>query len=163
LSHLKGGFVHRRHHLVITKHEGGLNIHLAEVRFESHGYGTIIAFKAAGVSQSLALKYHHGHQYNVSIDGTDYWWQPLGPSHAVLELTKGAGKKVALFVYAEEVAQRRASAPASLEHFQTEDVGEIHVLEELEGGQMMLEQVLCTAIVVVAREKLWASNRRLID
>ena len=155
--------MHRRPHLVITKHEGGLNINLAEVRFESRGYGAIIAYKAAGISQPLALKYHQGQQYKVSIDGAGYWWQPLGPSHAVLELTTGAGKKVALFVYAEEVAQRRASAPASLKHFQTEDVGEIHVLDGLEGGQMMLEQILCTAIVVVARKKLWVSDRRLAN
>ncbi|KAL2037086.1 hypothetical protein N7G274_010213 [Stereocaulon virgatum] len=47
LSHPKGGFVHRRPHMVITKHEGGLNIHLAEVRFESRGYDTIIAYKGS--------------------------------------------------------------------------------------------------------------------
>ena len=160
-SNPKGGFMNRHPHMIITNHEGGLNLHLAEVRFEIYGYGTTIAYKEAGISQSLFLEHRRKHQYKVSIDGIDHRWQPLGPSQEVLELTKDAGKKVALFVYAEEVPQRRASAPASLEHFEAEDVGEIHIMDEFEGGQLTLEQILCTAVVVVERAKRRATNTGL--
>lgn len=75
-----------------------------------------------------------------------------------MELTKFDGKRVALFVRAEEVAQRRASAPATSKHFEPETVGEIHIMDEFAGGSMELDQVLCTAVVVVERVKRRATN-----
>ena len=157
-SNPTGGFMNRHPHMVITKHEGGLNVRFAEVRFEIYGYDTTILYKDAGFSQVLALEDRREHKYQLSIDAVAHWWQPLGPSKAVLELTNHAGKKVALFVYAEEGAQRRASAPATLKHFETEKIGELHIVDEFDGNPLALEQILCTAIVVVERAKRRATN-----
>ena len=157
-SHPTGGFMNHHPHMVITKHERGLNTHLAEVRFEIYGYGTTIEYKNAGIVQTLELSDNHEQRYHFSLDGRSHWWQPLGPSKAVMELTKDDGKRVALFVRAEEVTQRRASAPATSKHFETENVGEIHLMDEFAGGPMELDQVLCTAVVVVERARRSATN-----
>ena len=157
-SHPTGGFMNHHPHMVITKHESGLNTRLAEVRFEIYGYGTNIEYKDAGIVQPLDLSDNHEQRYHFSLGGESHWWQPLGPSKAVMELTKDDGKRVALFVRAEEVAQRRASAPATSKHFETENVGEIHIMDEFVGGPMELDQILCTAVVVVERVKRRATN-----
>ena len=150
--------MNRHPHMVITKHESGLNTRLAEVRFEIYGYGTTIEYKDAGIVQTLDLSDNHEQRYHTSLGGKSHWWQPLGPSKAVMELTKDDGKRVALFVRAEEVAQRRASAPATSKQFEAENVGEIHIMDEFAGGPMELDQVLCTAVVVVERVSRRATN-----
>ena len=157
-SHPTGGFMNRHPHMVITKHEGGLNTCLAEVRFVMYSYGTTIDYKDAGIVQSLDLSDNHEQRYHFSLGGKSHCWQPLGPSKVVMELTKDDGKRVALFVRAEEVAPRRASAPATAKHFQAEDVGEIHIMDEFAGGQVELDQILCTAVAVVEKIKRRATN-----
>lgn len=157
-SHPTGGFMNRHPHMVITKHESGLNTHLAEVRFEIYGYGTTIEYKDAGIVQTLDLSGNHEQRYHFSLGAKPHWWQPLGPSKAVMELINDDGKRVALFVRAEEVTQRRASAPATSQHFETEALGEIHIMDEFAGGPMELDQVLCTAVVVVERARRRATN-----
>jgi len=150
--------MNRHPHMVIIKHEGGLNTCLAEVRFEMYGYGTKIDYKDAGIVQALDLSDNHEQRYHFSLGGKSHWWQPLGPSKAVMELTKDDGKRVALFVRAEEVAPRRASAPATAKHFEAENVGEIHITDEFASGPVDLDQILCTAIAVVERVKRRATN-----
>ena len=157
-SHPTGGFMNRHPHMVITKHERGLNTRLAEVRFEIYGYGTTVDYKDAGIVQALDLSDNHEQRYHFSLGGQSHWWQPLGPSKAVMELTKDDGKRVALFVHAEEVAQRRASAPATSKHFEAENVGEVHIMDEFAGGPVELDQILCTAVAVVERVKRRATN-----
>lgn len=157
-SHPTGGFMNHNPHMVITKHEGGLNTRLAEVRFEIYGYGTTIEYKDAGIVQTLDLSDNHEQQYQFPLGGKSHWWQPLGPSKAVMELTNDDGKRVALFVRAEVVAQRRASAPATSKRFETENVGEIHIMDEFAGGPVELDQILCTAVVVIERARRRATN-----
>ena len=179
-SNLTSGFKHRKPHMIIRREQDGRNNSvvsaksqdsrrrssifstekeqrkddLAEVRFEMRGTDTDILYKEHGYIQTLSLQYLSKQTYVCPIDGRKYWWRPLGPSRIVLELVSGEEQRAALFVYANEdtlATGMGADRRASLEPRQ--DVGELHILDDIPGGIGAHEEVLCSAIAVVERAK----------
>ena len=151
-----GSFLKPQPHLLITHDPRGPQI--AEVKFHIHGYDTTIVYKDAGISQNLALKNARGHRFECLINNKPHCWQPLGPSKSVFELTEGARKRVALFVYTEGMVQRTGSTSSNHMQFQGHKIGEVHVMEDFSSAPIALQQTLFSAVVVVEQIKRKATS-----
>ncbi|KAF6225346.1 hypothetical protein HO173_012784 [Letharia columbiana] len=151
-----GSFLKPQPHMLITQDPGGL--HVAEVDFHTHGYDTTIVYKDAGISQRLALQNLQEQNFECLINGKPHLWHPLGPSKSVFELTEEAKKRVALFVYAEGMAQRTGSTSANGMPVQEQKIGEVHVMEDFLHEPVALQQTLFSAIVVVEQAKRRATS-----
>lgn len=153
-----GGLMNRKPHMTITRQNGGSKYDLAEVRFEINGSGTNILYIDSGITQPLSLYSSLDQRYECPIQGELHWWQPLGPSRSVLESTNSRKKRIALFVYSTEVALTTGFGTGKKKLGVNEDIGKLHILEDIEGGAMATEQVLCTALTVIERAKRRAAN-----
>lgn len=151
-----GSFLKPQPHMLITQDRGRL--HVAEVEFQTHGYDTTIIYKDARTSQKLALQNPQDQSFECLINGKPHWWQPLGPSKSVFELTEEAKKRVALFVYAEGMAQRADFTSGNHMLSQEPKIGEVHVMEDFLREPFALQQTLFSAVVVVEQAKRRASS-----
>lgn len=151
--HAPGGFRKRQPQTVITRDMGSRSIRLAEVWADTHGYGSKIEYPDVGVTQHLARDNPRQRRFTCLVDGVAYTWQPLGPSRNVLELTNEAGRRAALFVYAEFVFHRSASYSGSPPQIKGVEMGRLHIMEHVMGKQVVVDQICCTAVVIVEKVK----------
>lgn len=151
-----GSFLKPQPHMHITQDPGGL--HVAEVKFHIHGYDTTILYKSPSTSQNLALQNPEEQRFECLINGKLHWWHPLGPSKSVFELTEAPQKRVALFVYAEGMAQRTGSTSSAHTLHQEKKIGELHIIEDFLREPIALQQTLFSAVVVVEQEKRRATS-----
>lgn len=151
-----GSFLKPQPHMRITQDPEGL--HVAEVQFHIHGYDTTIIYKEAGTSQKLCLPNPQDQKFECLINGKSHWWHPLGPSKSVFELIEETPKRVALFVYAEGMAQRTGSTSGNHMLSQEQKIGEVHVLEDFAQEPNALQQALFSAVVVVEQTKRKATS-----
>ena len=70
-----------------------------------------------------------------------------------MELTNEAGRRAALFVYAEVVCQDRASYSRNPTQLRGVEIGRLHIMNHAMGKEEALEQICCTAVVVVEKVK----------
>lgn len=146
-----GSFLKPQPHMVITQDPGGF--HVAEVKFQIHGYDATIIYKKAGTCQKVALHNPQDQMFECLINGRPHRWQPLGPSKSVFELTEEANRRVALFVYGEGMAHRTGSTSSDYKSVQEQIVGEVHVMRDFLHEPTALQQTLFTAVVVVEQAK----------
>ena len=151
-----GSFLKPQPHMHITESSGGLQV--AEIKFQVHGYDATMVYKNASISEKVALRNPQELEFELLINGKLHRWHPLGPSKSVLELTEGANRRIALFVYAEGMAQRAASTSENDVPFQEQKIGEIHVIEELLPEPVALQQILFSAAVVVEQARRGAGS-----
>jgi len=76
----------------------------------------------------------------------------------VLELTNETEDIVARFVSAMPASQRTGSVAENKKDAVEMDLGELHVVDALAGGDTGLEEILCSAVVVFERAKRRAMN-----
>lgn len=145
------GFVKKLSHMEIVKHRGGREERIAEFNLKDHEKTTRIMYESAGITQSADLTVLGLDRYRCMINGKAHEWQPLGPSKTVLVMTSEAGKRMALFVYPQVVAQRSGSYSGCSREFAGQDVGTIHIMDICDGGREMLELMLCTGVVLAHR------------
>lgn len=146
-----GSFLKPQPHMLITQDPGGL--HVAEVKFHTHGYDSTIIYRDDGHSQKLALQNLQDQSFECLINGNLHWWHPLGPSKSVFELTDEAKKMVALFVYAEGLARRTGFTSDNHKLFQEQKIGEVHIMKDYLREPIALQQILFSAVVVVEQAK----------
>ena len=146
-----GSFLKPQPHMLITESPGGS--HVAEVKFQVHGYDATMVYKNAGTSQKVAFRNPQEQEFEVLINGKLHRWHPLGPSKSVLEMTRRANKRVALFVYTEGMAQRAASNSENDVFFREHKIGEVHVIEDFLPEPVALQQILFSAAVTVEQVK----------
>ena len=151
-----GSFLKPQPHMLITESPGGFPV--AEVKFQVHGYDATMVYRNASTSQKVALRNPQEREFELLIDGKLHRWHPLGPSQSVLELTQGANKRVALFVYAEGMAQRAASTSGNDVPFQEQKIGEVHVIEDFLPEPVALQQIIFSAAVAVEQAKRGATS-----
>ena len=151
-----GSFLKPQPHMLITQDPGGL--HVAEVNFQVNGYDSTIIYKEDGTNQEIALHEPQDQMFECLINGNPHWWHPLGPSKSVFELTQETKKRVALFVYAEGMAQRTGSTSGNHMLSQGQNIGEVHVMEDFLHEPNVLQQTLFSAIVVVEQRKRRATS-----
>ena len=151
-----GSFLKPQPHMFIEESSGGCPV--ADIKFQVHGYDATMVYKNASASQKVALRNPQDQEFELSINGKLHRWHPLGPSKSVLELTRGANKRVALFVYAEGMAQRAASTSESDVPFQEQKIGEVHVIEDFLPEPVALQQILFSAAVAVEQTRRGAMS-----
>ena len=151
-----GSFLKPQSHMLIIENPRGL--HVAEIRFQIRGYDATMIYKNASTSQKLALQNQQEQEFQLLINGKPHRWRPLGPSKSVFELTREANKRVALFVYAEGMAQRTASNSGGHMPFQEQKIGEVHFMEDFLREPIALQQTLFSAVVVVEQAKRRATS-----
>lgn len=151
--------MNKKPHMVVAKQQDGMKYDCAEVRFDSYSSATTILYKGSGISQELGLASSLDQRYECLIEGVIHWWQPVGSSRRELELTNAAGKRIALFVYANEVAfTTGARTGNNRKNVKSEIIGELHILQDFVGGTLVSEQLLCTGLAVIERAKRRAAN-----
>lgn len=129
---------------------------VAVARFDVHGTGTTITHISEHLHvQRLELENSQAQLLRTSVRGNDHWWQPHPGNKGVLELTNEMEEIVARFTFAAPSFQRRVSV---IERWKEKsvverDLGELHVVDELAGGDMGREDILCSAVVVIERAK----------
>lgn len=148
--------MNRKPHMIITKNKDGIQIGLAEVRFDAYSAGTTILYKETGCTQHLSLESSLYQSIECPIQGQTHCWQPLGPSRTVLELIDNDGKRIALYNYTNDVGLTAIMGVGK--NSPSKDIGELHILEDIEGGPRATEEVLCSALTVVERARRRASN-----
>ena len=151
-----GSFLKPQTHMLITQDPDGLLV--AEVQFHVHGYDTTIIYKEAGTSQKLSLHNPQDQRFECLINSKPHSWHPLGPSKSVFELIEKTSKRVALFVYADGMAQRTGSTSGNHMLFQEQKIGEVHFLEDFVQKPNALQQALFSAVVVVEQTKRKATS-----
>ena len=150
-----GSFLKPQPHIRITQDPGAL--HAAEVKFQVRGYDSTVIY-TDGTSQKITLQNPHGQSFECLIKGKPHWWHPLGPSKSVFELTEEAEKRVALFVYAEGMAQRTGSTSGNNMLAEGQKIGEVHFMEDFLQDLDTLQQILFSAVVVVEQVKRRATS-----
>lgn len=151
-----GSFLKPQPHMLITKDPEGLQ--MAEVKFHLHNYDTTIVYKDTATSQKLTLQEPQKQMFECFINGKPHWWHPLGPSKSVFELTEVGKRRIALFVYAEGMAQRTGSTSENHTVSREQKIGEVHVFEDFLCEPMALQQTLFSAVVVVEQTKRRATS-----
>ena len=150
-----GSFLKPQPHMRITQDQGAL--HAAEVKFQARGYDSTVIY-TDGTSQKITVQNPHEQSFECLIKGEPHWWHPLGPSKSVFELTEEAEKRVALFVYAEGMAQRTGSTSGTHMLAGGQKIGEVHFMETLSQDMDTLQQILFSAVVVVEQVKRKATS-----
>ena len=151
-----GSFLKPQPHMRITQDPGAF--YAAEVKFQVHGYDSTIIYTDAGTSQKITLQNPQEQSFGCLIKGKPHWWHPLGPSKSVFELTEEAEKRVALFVYAEGMAQRTGSTSGNHMLAPGQKIGEVHFMEDFLHELDTLQQILFSAVVVVEQVKRRATS-----
>ena len=151
-----GSFLKPQPHMVITETPGDVKV--AEVKLQTRGYDATIIYKKARGSQKLALQNPRDQRFELLINGKPHRWNPLGPSQSVFELTQEANRRVALFLYAEGMAQRTGSLSGNHLPFQEQTIGEVHIMQDFLRDPTALQQTLFSAVVVVEQEKRRATR-----
>ena len=160
-----GGFMNRKPHIVISQGTESAAV-LAEAKFDNLGTGTTIYYPTRPRTQLLDLENSRMQLLKTTIDGHSHWWQPHPGNKGVVELTNDTGEIVARFVYSSpdlartgSVIPRRESAGSIKDaSSKDKDVGELSVVEALSGVEIGLEEILCSAVVVIERFKRRAAN-----
>ena len=160
-----GGFMNRKPHIVISQGTESAAV-LAEAKFDNLGTGTTIYYPSPPRTQLLDLEDSRMQLLKTTIDGHSHWWQPHPGNKGVVELTNDTEEIVARFLYSSpDIARtgsaisRRDSAGSIKDASSKEiDVGELSVVEALSGAEVGLEEILCSAVVVIERFKRRAAN-----
>ncbi len=160
-----GGFMNRKPHVVISQGTESATV-LAEAKFDNLGTGTTIYYPTPPRTQLLDLENSRMQLLKTTIDGHSHWWQPHPGNKGVIELTNDTEEIVARFLYSPPGLPRRGPAISRRESAgsikdvssKETDVGELSVVEALSGAEMGLEEILCSAVVVIERFKRRAAN-----
>ena len=151
-----GSFLNPQPHMCITQDPETLQA--AEVKLQVRGYDSTIIYTDAGTSQKITLQNPHEPSFECLIKGKSHWWHPLGPSTSVFELTEEAEKRVALFVYAEGMAQGTGPRSGTLMLAEGQKIGEVHFMEDFLQELGTLQQILFSAVVVLEQVKRRATS-----
>ena len=157
--------MNRKPHVVISQGTENATV-LAEAKFDNLGTGTTIYYPRPPRTQLLELEDSRMQLLKTTIDGHSHWWQPHPGNKCVVELTNDTEEMVARFLYSSpDIARtgstisRQESAGSIKDASSKEtDVGELSVVEALAGVEMGLEEILCSAVVVIERFKRRAAN-----
>lgn len=155
-SKTSAGFMNRKPDMLMLRSSdtGASPTCTAEVRFDRVSSRTLISYPSSQTSQEMDVESSRTQKLLVTIDGEHCTWQPAdGQSKRCVELRSTEEGLMACFTYANEpnrfgYAKEDASG----------DVGVLQVSELLRGGEGALEQVLCSAAVLVERNKRRAQS-----
>ena len=148
--------MNRKPHVVISGTDETKVI--AEGRFDHLATGTNKSYINPPRTHTLDLENSRMQLLKTTIGGQDHWWQPHPGNRDVLELTNETEEIVARFIYAAPVSVRTGSVGSTKDASKETDLGELSVIEALYDTDTGLEEILCSALVVIERARRRAAN-----
>ncbi|KAL9127147.1 MAG: hypothetical protein Q9217_003917 [Psora testacea] len=131
---------------------------VAEARFSIHGTDTIIDY-SYNPRSLLILENSQAQILRTTINGIPHWWRPFPGNKSVLELLTSTEEIVARFIYAVPTLMSTGAAIGRKHSVAADaEVGELHIVEALAGGENGREEIICSAAVVIERAKRRAAN-----
>lgn len=152
-----GGFLSKNAHMNITKGLDGITTELAEVGFEADRTSTKVLYKNRKPTQIMKIKSAVDQKQNCTIGGERHTWAPLGPSQKVLEFSDSVGRRVAIFVYLEEVSNLAKNQESHGKKSQWDEIGQLHIFGR-DDQSVIVDKIIGSALAVIERNKRWTAD-----
>lgn len=134
--------------LDISRQLNNISQKVAEGNFEKHHPVSKIKYRESKKVEELRLENHQTQRVFGTIDGLPWgWWQPSQVDNLLVELVAPSNELIARFVYSND-----HNFSDKVIKFDTV-LGELQVDERYASSQTMLDQVVCTTVTLVEREK----------
>ncbi|KAL9099526.1 MAG: hypothetical protein Q9163_004986 [Psora crenata] len=131
---------------------------IAEARFAIYGTHTTIDYTHAPPCL-LVLENSQAQILRTTIDNVPHWWRPFPGNKCVVELLTSTEEIVARFVYSPPPAMSSSAATGRKGSIAAKvEVGDLHIVEALAGGERGKEEIICSAAVLIERAKRRAAN-----
>jgi hypothetical protein len=143
--------MNRKPHMAIVKHINNQPWPCANIRFSANSSETTIAYTGFQLETPLKLESSQTQRYTFLIGTAVHSWERSSQDRKMIELFNGAGRIIATFLY-------KHWAPGSEKNHDHDsgvvsDIGTLKIMGDWSWRQDALEQILCTALVVVERAK----------
>lgn len=140
LGHKPDVAIYRQHNNISQK--------VAEGNFEKNNPVSKIKYHESKKVEDLRLESDQTQRVCGTIDGIPWgWWQPSQADNLLVEILAPSNELVARFVYAND-----HNFSDKVIKFDTV-LGELQVNEEYASNQIILDQLVCTTVTLVEREK----------
>ena len=140
LGHKPDVAIYRQHNNISQK--------VAEGNFEKNNPISRIKYYESKKVEDLRLESDQTQRICGTIDGMPWgWWQPSQVDNLLVEILAPSNELVARFVYAND-----HNFSDKVIKFKTV-LGELHIDEKYASNQTIIDQVVCTTVTLVEREK----------
>ena len=134
--------------LAISREIHNISEKVAEGRFEKYQAVSKIKYHESKKVEELRLENHQTQRIIGTIDGIPWgWWQPLQADNLLVEIVAPSNELIARFVYSND-----HNFSDKVIKFDTV-LGELQVDEQYASNQTLLDQVVCTTVTLIEREK----------
>ena len=140
-SNIDTGFMNRKPDVLIYP-EGDKKAPAATGRFEKYGVGTTVEYPNTSLKQQIQLESSLTQRYHLSLNGRSCTWQPHATEKNVLDLEMSGEAVVARITASRLMTVEKGSLVAVLQ-----------IRGDIAKQDGMLNQVLCTGVVLVERLK----------
>lgn len=134
--------------LAISREHNNIAQKVAEGHFEKYNPVSRIKYHDSHKVEEFRLEDHQTQRSIGTIDGIPWgWWQPSQVDNLLVEIVAPSNELIARFVYSND-----HNFSDKVIKFDTV-LGELQVNEEYASDQTLLDQVVCTTVTLVEREK----------
>ena len=134
--------------VAIYRQHNNISQKVAEGNFEKHNPVSRIKYHESKKVEDLRLESDQTQSVCGTIDGMPWgWWQPSQADNLLVEILAPSNELVARFIYAND-----HNFSDKVIKFDTV-LGELQIIEEYASNQIILDQVVCTTVTLVEREK----------
>ena len=141
-------FLGHKPDLAISREYNNIAQKVAEGHFEKYNPVSKIKYRESKKVEELRLEDHQTQRTIGILDGTPWgWWQPSQVDNLLVEIVSPSNELIARFVYSND-----HNFTDKVIKFDTV-LGELQVNEHYASDQAVLDQVVCTTVTLVEREK----------
>ena len=134
--------------VAIYRQRNNISQKVAEGNFDKHYPVSRIKYHESKKVEDLRLESDQTQRVYGMIDGMPWgWWQPSQADNLLVEILAPSNELVARFIYAND-----HNFSDKVIKFDTV-LGELQIIEEYASNQIILDQVVCTTVTLVEREK----------
>ena len=146
--------------MMVQKEINGERMVIAKATFNSHLWSCMISYKGKNVAQMVMFEHSPNPRYTCKIKDSAQYWQALGPSQTVLELVDERARRIALFVRTSDAVQQADHATGHKVQSTSDELGTLHIMESLNQSLAVIEQIICSAVVVLEMSKMKSAKAR---
>ena len=141
-------FLGHKPDVAISREYNNTSQKVAEGKFEKCNPVSRIKYRESKKLEELRLENHQTQRIVGTIDGITWgWWQPSQVNSSLVEIVAPSNELIARFIYSND-----HNFSDKVIKFNTV-LGELQVDEQYASNQPVLDQVVCTTVTLVEREK----------
>lgn len=141
-------FLGHKPDLAISREYNNIAQKVAEGHFEKYNAVSKIKYRESKKVEELRLENHQTQRTIGILDGRPWgWWQPSEVDNLLVEIVAPSNELIARFVYSND-----HNFSDKVIKFNTV-LGELQVNEQYASDQTVLDQVVCTTVTLIEREK----------